>query len=180
LAPLDYSAYPELAVVLLAVEGNQQAFAELVQRKQSWLRGFMHYCCGNEALADDLAQQSFILAWSKISQLRQPESFHSWLKRLAVNTWLQTARAQKNWDTMDELPDDEHADAALSLDLNQVLASLPDAVRVCVVLAYHEGHTHDEIANMTELPLGTVKSHIKRGAAKLQLLLTDYQETSDD
>ena len=86
MASLDYSAYPELAVVLLAMEGNQQAFAELVRRKQGWLRGFLRYCCGNDAQADDLSQQSFILAWRKISQLRKPESFHSWLKRLALNT----------------------------------------------------------------------------------------------
>jgi RNA polymerase sigma-70 factor (ECF subfamily) len=60
------------------------------------------------------------------------------------------------------------------MDLDRALATLEDHARVCIVLAYHEQMTHDEIAHATGLPLGTVKSHIRRGTARLQKALSAY------
>jgi hypothetical protein len=66
--------------------------------------------------------------------------------------------------------------AGVDLDLDGALAELPVIVRLCVVLSYHDGMSHTEIATLTKMPLGTVKSHIRRGAQKLQQLLSDYSE----
>jgi len=60
------------------------------------------------------------------------------------------------------------------MDLDSALETLSDHVRLCVVLSYHEGMTHGEIAELTGLPLGTVKSHIRRGTQRLQQHLADY------
>jgi DNA-directed RNA polymerase specialized sigma24 family protein len=60
------------------------------------------------------------------------------------------------------------------MDLDAALATLPPDVRLCVVLAYNEGNSHPEIVALTGLPLGTVKSHIARGAARLRDTLADY------
>ena len=60
------------------------------------------------------------------------------------------------------------------LDLDAALALLPPEVRLCVVLAYNDGLSHPEIAELTQLPLGTVKSHISRGAARLRESLAAY------
>lgn len=119
-------------------------------------------------------------AWRKIKSLREPGAFAGWLKRLAVNSWLQHAR--KN-DALADAEELVHEDAAtppsgLAIDLQAALAALPPPMRVCIVLTYHEGHSHSEIANLTGLPLGTVKSHIKRGSAELQARLSEYQEHS--
>jgi RNA polymerase sigma-70 factor, ECF subfamily len=57
------------------------------------------------------------------------------------------------------------------IDLNRALASLSAPVRLCIVLSYSEGMTHSEIAELTELPLGTVKSHINRGLERLRIAL---------
>jgi RNA polymerase sigma-70 factor (ECF subfamily) len=62
------------------------------------------------------------------------------------------------------------------IDLDAALALLPEHVRLCVVLAYNEGLSHPEIAALTDMPLGTVKSHIARGAARLREILADYDE----
>jgi RNA polymerase sigma-70 factor (ECF subfamily) len=65
------------------------------------------------------------------------------------------------------------------MDLDAALGELPPAVRVCVVLAYGEGMSHSEIVEATALPLGTVKSHINRGAARLRQLLNAYGDRHD-
>ncbi len=175
------SKSPEVLVVGLARTGDRDAFAELVRRRQSWIRTLMRRCCGDITLADDLAQQVFLQAWRDIEKLRQPKSFGSWLRRLAINVLRQHLR------TRDALRDaEEHDDskqygvqhkAVMAMDLNYALEKLSDSARLCVVLSYHEGMSHGEIASFTKLPIGTVKSHIRRGSERLQQLLSAYQET---
>lgn len=62
------------------------------------------------------------------------------------------------------------------MDLDRALAELPGLERLCVVLSYHEGMSHREIAATLDLPLGTVKSHVRRGAQRLRQLLSAYRE----
>jgi RNA polymerase sigma-70 factor (ECF subfamily) len=168
---------PEALLITMARRGNRDAFAELVRRREPWIRGLMLRCCNDFALAEDLAQQAFVQAWQTIGQLRQASRFGPWLKRLAVNTWLQHVRKH---DPLREASDDCRADkaqddtAGMSMDLDRALATLKEPVRLCIVLSYHEGMTHDEIAEFTNLPVGTVKSHIRRGAKRLQEELKEY------
>ncbi|MDF2370178.1 MAG: sigma factor [Rhizobiaceae bacterium] len=84
-APINYAASPEALVVGLARSGNSDAFAELVRRRQSWIRNLMRRLCGDITLADDLSQQVFMHAWQKMAQLQQTDRFGPWLKRLAIN-----------------------------------------------------------------------------------------------
>ena len=141
----------------------------------------MRRCCGDATLADDLAQQVFLQAWRKIASLRQPNRFGPWLKRLAINVWLQHVRTNDTLRDADDYTDVEsgqHDANGVSLDLNRALAALAGPVRLCIVLSYHEGMTHGEIAELTSLPLGTVKSHIRRGTQRLQELLSAYADTA--
>lgn len=176
-----YSKGPEALVVSLARAGDRNAFAELVQRRQSWIRNLMRRCCGDITLADDLAQQVFLQAWRKISHLREPSRFGAWLKRLAITVWLQHLRANdvlREADEHDETLLAQQDATSVTMDLDLALATLSNSVRLCVVLSYHEGMTHGEIAELTDLPLGTVKSHIRRGTQRLQQLLSAYRDTS--
>jgi RNA polymerase sigma-70 factor (ECF subfamily) len=176
-----YADDPEPLVVRLAARGDRDAFEELVRRRQSWVRNLMRRLSRDAALADDLAQQVFIRVWRTIGQLQQPLRFPGWLKRLAVNVWLQYRRksdvlaASEILDDHDE-PTNETAGAAV--DIDHALALLPDAVRLCIVLSYHAEMSHAEIAETTSLPLGTVKSHIRRGTERLQSLLSAYADTA--
>ncbi len=172
-----HSERPEALIVGLAQAGNEDAFADLVRRRQSWIRNLMRRFSGAAALADDLAQQVFLQAWRSLRQLRQPSRFGPWLKRLAVSVWLQHLRrndALSDAAEVDEMATVEPPETGVAVDLDRALAALAEPVRLCIVLAYHEGMTHGEIAELTELPPGTVKSHIRRGTLRLQQLLADY------
>lgn len=137
----------------------------------------MRRCCGDFSLADDLAQQVFLQAWKNIPRLQRTSRFRAWLKRVAINVWLQHLRKHdplKNADECDDALPAQRCDASVAIDLDRALATLSDNVRLCVVLSYHEGMTHGEIAELTRLALGTVKSHVRRGTQRLQQHLADY------
>ena len=168
----------EDSVVARAITGDDEAFGELVLRRQKRVRDLLRRLCGDYALADDLAQKTFIEARRGLASLRDPGAFGGWLKRVAVNVWrAETRRAALAF------ADDENAflaapDPAPSperavgrIDLERALAQLKPAERLCVVLAHGEGMTHGEIADAAELPLGTVKSHVLRGTEKLKRIL---------
>lgn len=164
-------------LVSMARTGHRDAFAELVRRREAWIRTLLLRCCADPALADDLAQQAFMQAWKTIGQLRKANHFGPWLKRLAINTWLQHLRRKDPLRHADEEPEVSTGGAetaTIAMDLDQALGALRDHVRLCIVLSYNEGMTHEEISDFTGLPVGTVKSHIRRGTQKLQEALAAY------
>ncbi len=171
----------EGALVVLARAGDDAAFGELVRRRQAWLRSLLRRLCRDRSLVDDLAQQAFLQAWRSLSTLRTATAFGPWLRRLAVNVWLQHVRRSppvaaaidaSAWPVAEPAAGSSVGER---LDLDAALARLPDDVRLCIVLAYSEGMSHGEISAATGLPLGTAKSHIRRGAEQLRALLQAYQ-----
>lgn len=169
----------ESTVVALAMGGDAEAFTELVRRRQSGLRNLLRRLSRDPALADDLAQQVLLKAWRALPRLRSVNAFGAWLRRLAVTTWLEHVRAAP--PAAAELDPDQLAggpcEARASdeqVDLDRALAGLTQDERLCLVLTYSEGMSHSEITTATGLPLGTVKSHIKRGAERLRARLSAY------
>lgn len=171
----------EAILAALAISGDDAAYGELVRRRQAQIRDLLRRLCRHPALADDMAQQAFLQAWRRIGTLEAPGAFGGWLRQIAVSTWLQHLRAQAS------RPEGSPGTAATEpvheptvaerLDLDRALAQLAPDVRLCIVLAYGERMSHREIAQATDLPLGTVKSHITRGAARLRQLLHSYEAT---
>ncbi len=180
------SAAAEAVVVALASAGDDQAYGELVRRRQSHIRELLRRLSRDAALADDLAQQAFVQAWQRIRTLEAPAAFGGWLRKIAVNVWLQHLRARGargrsaapgSLDGAAGAPTHELADeptTAERVDLDRALALLAPDVRLCIVLAYGERMSHREISEATGLPLGTVKSHVARGAARLRETLRAY------
>ena len=170
----------EATVVALAMNGDAAAFSELVRRRQSALRNLLRRLSRDPALADDLAQQAFMKAWRALPKLRSVGAFGAWLRRLAVNTWLEHVRAApalpvaSGAEEFAAVPGRAPATDE-QLDLDRALAQLPPDERLCLVLAYSEGMSHGEISALTALPLGTVKSHIRRGGERLRALLDAYE-----
>ena len=166
-------------LVALARAGERDAFAELVTRRQTWIRNLMRRCSGDATLADDLSQQVFTQAWRSIRQLHDADRLGPWLKRIAINMWLQHKRKNDPLRGADEHNDADSAHndtTSVAMDLDNALATLPADQRLCIVLSYHERMTHGEIVEFTSLPLGTIKSHIRRGTLKLQEQLSAYAE----
>jgi RNA polymerase sigma factor (sigma-70 family) len=172
-----YPDCPEPFLVSLARAGDRSAFEELVRRRQSPVRNLMRRFCNDNALADDLAQQVLMKVWLNLRQLKKPAAFPAWLKRLAVTTWLEHLRRNDALRGAGELHGAERAPAespGIGMDLDRALAALDPTQRLCVVLSYNEGMSHREIAEVTELPLGTVKTHIRNGAEQLRGMLSAY------
>ena len=187
MTPQALAGAAEASVVALAASGDDQAFAELVRRRQGMVRDLMRRLCGDRAFAEDLAQQTFVRAWRQLGRLKSPAAFGGWLRAIAVNVWLQEARrAPGRLETPQADPPEPEAHglepgdlAAARLDLSRALLRLKASERVCVVLSYAEGLSHGEIADATGWPLGTVKSNVARGAERLRAWLQPEGERDE-
>jgi RNA polymerase sigma factor (sigma-70 family) len=188
----DADARIDAALVERAVrDGDPRVFEMLVRRHQGLVRAQLRKLLGDDpATADDLAQETFELAWRKLAQFRNESRFASWLYRIAYACFLQFVRSQKgltqsplNFDH--ESTDVETADLNLGLDLAAALARLSMNQRVALIYCAQLGLSHEEAADVLNMPLGSVKTHILRGKARLRELLQDWapnhqQEQSHD
>src|SRR4249920_2141508 len=172
------------------VADDRHAFAELVKRHQSTVRACLRkLTAGNHALADDLAQDTFVLAWRNLRSFRQEARFSTWLYRIATNCWLAHGRKRREellGDRDAQLADDEGADtggaahadhardASLRIDMERALATLSEAERAAIVQCYHNDLSHEEAAVVLDCPVGTVKTHILRAKLKLKSRLSAW------
>ena len=161
--------------------GDHAAFARLVRMHQQGVRGFLRRACGNFALADDLAQETFISAWERISQFRGESSLRSWLCGIAWRKMLaqrrSEVRARERDTAYHDLEDgDGPLDPRLRVALAKALATLSLDQRACVAMCLAAGYSHSEAAHALEMPLGTVKSHVLRGRERLLAALGDSND----
>ncbi len=176
-------------IARVVVHDDRHAFAELVRRHQSSVRACLRkLTAGNHALADDLAQETFVLAWRNLKSFRQEAAFSTWLYRIATNCWLADARKRKEellGDAADEADEEraaalgefvpDHArGATLALDLERAMAVLSEGERAAIVQCYHHDLSHEEAAYVLGIPVGTVKTHILRGKQKLKQALAAW------
>ncbi|MGL5957950.1 MAG: RNA polymerase sigma factor [Phocaeicola sp.] len=157
-------------VVLLK---NNRAFDTLICKYQSSIRCFfMNHTVGNEELSDDLAQETFLKAYTHLSTFKSLSSFSTWLYRIAYNTLYDYIRSKKEameleiWE-VDTLHQTEQKNIGQQMDLYQGLAILKEGERTCITLFYMEDLTIEKIVAITGIPSGTVKSHLSRGKEKL-------------
>ena len=192
----DSSVTDAQLIARALVADDRHAFAELVKRHQSSVRACLRkLTVGNHALADDLAQETFVLAWRNLKSFRQEARFSTWLYRIATNCWLADARKRKEellGDRADSVADEDedampHIDAqfdhlqadharrsSLKVDMERAMAVLSDAERAAIVQCYHNDLTHEEAAYVLNCPVGTVKTHVLRGKQKLKAALAAY------
>ena len=160
-------------VAQVAVFHNRRAFDQLVRKYQSPVRRFLlNLTLGDEALSDDLAQDTFLKAYEHITQFKGIASFQTWLFRIAYNVFYDNKR-KKVETPQDELPitSSYTSSTSLNMDISTALAQLKEDERACVTLQLIEGSSIDEIANILGMPANTVKSHLRRGKEKLTTYL---------
>ncbi|HUP30165.1 MAG TPA: sigma-70 family RNA polymerase sigma factor, partial [Usitatibacter sp.] len=175
------AASDDAALIAAALERDDRgAFAELVRRHQSQVRSVLRRLCkGDDGLADDLAQETFVLAWRNLRHFRFEARFSTWLYRIAINAWRSEARRKREVlldleDDATPLGVDQHAempDIAAHVDLARAMATLSDGERAAIAACYYADLSHEEAALALGIPVGTVKTHILRGKAKLRLRL---------
>jgi RNA polymerase sigma-70 factor (ECF subfamily) len=157
-------------VAQVAVLGKRRAFDELVRRYQSPVRRFfLNQTLGDEQLSDDLAQDTFIKAYTNIGKFRGLASFQTWLMRIAYNVFYDYTRSHKQLADMDNVPERQNSQESptLKMDLYHALALLKPDERTCITLQLIDGYDIAGIAKITQMKEGTVKSHLSRGKEKL-------------
>jgi len=171
-------------VAQVAVLGNKRAFDELVRRYQSPVRRFfLHQTLGDSQLSDDLAQDTFIKAYTSIGSFRGIASFQTWLMRIAYNVFYDYCRKMRNEKL--EIRNDDYSrggkdvgttnhnssflisHSSLKMDLYAALALLKPDERTCITLQLIDGYDIAAIARITGMKAGTVKSHLSRGKEKM-------------
>ena len=152
---------------------NTRAFDQLVKKYQSPVRRFfLHQTCGDSELSDDLAQDTFIKAYTNIASFKNLSSFSTWLYRIAYNVFYDYIRSRKEMaglDTteIDAINSTEQENVGQKMDVYQSLKTLKDVERTCITLFYMEDQSIEKIAGITGCPAGTVKSHLSRAKDKM-------------
>lgn len=169
-------------VTQVAVLHNKRAFDQLVRKHQSAVRRFLlNLTLGNETLADDLAQDTFLKAYTHIAQFRAVASFQTWLFRIAYNAFYDYKRTQRQEQGPLSLEDSAvrsqssmfniQSSIATKNDIYHALSLLKAEERTCITLQLIDGQPIDQIARITGMGENTVKSHLRRGKEKLTTYL---------
>ena len=161
-------------------DGSEQAFNTLIDRHQQAVRTFLRGLTAGHSDADDIAQETFLAAWTQAKSFRGQGSVRAWLFSIA---WRKAKGSQRGWfratrrDTVyHEAASAAEAPATSAEDriaMRQALLALPLDQRAAVTLCLGNGYTHAEAAGMLGIPLGTIKSYVLRGREKLRDLLGD-------
>lgn len=172
-----FASLHDVELCTYAATGERRAFGELVRRHGSAVRGLLRRMGAPPSEADDVAQDAFLAAFERIAEFRGEGTFAAWVKRIAARAYLRRLQkerklavfASENLDA--EADPAPAADADASIDLDGALKALSPAERLCVSMCFGAGLSHTEAAEALNLPLGTVKSHVKRGLEKLRARL---------
>ncbi len=173
----------DLPLARAAAVGDAAAFETLYRRHAARIHGVVLRLAGwQHARAEDLVQEAFLRAWRALPQWRGDSAFGTWLHRLAVNTALMDLRARRARPALDGDDDeviatlpgaDSGHGAALQLDLDRAVASLPPRARAVLVLFDIEGWSHDEIASALDMAVGSSKAQLHRARRLLRTRLGD-------
>lgn len=176
--PLRLAEQEDAALVESAAHfADARAFAELIRRHQGKVRGLLLRLTGDRTLADDLAQEVFFRAFRGLVGFEGRARFSTWLYRIAYNVYLNHRARVRAHSGLPEgfesgVAAPETAMSAARSDLRRDLAAaidgLPDRYRAVVMLHYLEDVSYPEIAEILELPLGTVKTHLHRAKKMLR------------
>ena len=171
------AALADAELATLAQTGDRAAFGELVRRHATPVRALLRRMGAEPSAADDVAQDAFLAAYERIGEFRGQGAFAGWVKRIAARLYLKRVkRADRLWRLEDEMAADATSSGGETfvgqrLDLDGALKALTPAERVCISLCCGAGFSHAEAAQALKAPLGTVKSHVRRGLEKLKAQL---------
>ena len=160
-----------ILIALVLIKNDHSAFGKLVAKYQSDVRGlFIKLTNGNRALADDLAQDTFVRAYKYLRTFKATASFSTWLYRISYNVFIDYTKSLKKTDDIDDFDfiSNDDIDVGSKIDMQNALKVLKENEKVAILLCYDKGYSHNEIANIMDMPLGTVKTNILRAKEKLK------------
>jgi RNA polymerase sigma-70 factor (ECF subfamily) len=184
----------EQILVRRARQGDLLAYDDLVRRFQERIYATIYHMTSNHEDANDLAQETFIKAFQALKSFKGGSSFYTWIYRIAVNKTINFLKQRKNRSHMslndldfnaehdpdfvalvsDKTPRREANLAELQEKLNEAMQKLSEPHRLVVALHDVQGLAHDEIAEIMECNIGTVRSRLFYARQQLQAYLSDY------
>ena len=171
----DLTRHGDVDLVRLCQAGDRRAFAELVRRHGPVVRTHLRRMGAQGADADDMAQEAFIAAYEHLAEYRFDGPFSAWLKRIASRRYLKKVRKDARYvlsDDMSAYEPEARADPGLRVhNLDAALQRLRPVEQMCVTLNFSGDLSHQDIADELKIPLGTVKSHIRRALDQLKSAL---------
>jgi RNA polymerase sigma-70 factor (ECF subfamily) len=195
----EWAALSDQEVVLRARSGQEAAYRELIRRYERPVFALLFRMVRDRELAEDLAQETFVKALNAIDSYRPEFKFSSWIFKIANNAAIDHLRRRElNTLSLDGSPHAETPEAmqatALQIGARQetpldaveakelgsaieaAIGSLRPEYRSCILLRHVEGRAYEEIAEMLNLPLGTVKTYIHRARNELRQSLAHLKE----
>ena len=189
--PLDLTGVTDQEVVERASTGSEAAYRELVRRYQRPVFSLIYRMVRDRELAEDLTQETFVKVLNAIDRYRPEYKFSSWIFKIANNAAIDHLR-RRELDTLslDGGPDamtpdrvqatslqlgdgaesqlEELEARELGTQIERAIGALRPEYRSCIIMRHVEGRAYDEIADVLDLPLGTVKTYIHRARAELR------------
>lgn len=197
--PVDWRLLTDQEVVRHAVIGREAAYRELIRRYQRPVFSLVFRMVRDRELAEDLAQETFVKVLNAIDSYRPEYKFSSWIFKIANNAAIDHLR-RRNLDTLSldgsphaesaeaieattlqisdgaESPLDEVANRELGSRIERAIQRLRPEYRNCILLRHVDGRPYEEIAEILDLPLGTVKTYIHRARNELRILLAESRD----
>ena len=197
--PLDLTGVTDQEVVERASAGSEAAYRELVRRYQRPVFSLIYRMVRDRELAEDLTQETFVKVLNAIDRYRPEYKFSSWIFKIANNAAIDHLR-RRELDTLslDGGPDamtpdrvqatslqlgdgaesqlEELEARELGTQIERAIGALRPEYRSCIIMRHVEGRAYDEIAEVLDLPLGTVKTYIHRARAELRESLGSLRE----
>ncbi len=184
----------EMVLVRQARQGDLEAYDELVRRYQERIYATVYHMTSNHEDANDLAQEAFIKAFRALNSFKGGSSFYTWVYRIAVNKTINFLKQRRNKSQLslddldfnaehdpdlvalisDKTPRRDASLAELQEKLNEAMQRLSEPHRMVVTLHDVQGLSHEEIADIMECNIGTVRSRLFYARQQLQGYLSDY------
>jgi RNA polymerase sigma-70 factor (ECF subfamily) len=196
---VDWRELVDQDVVRLAALGHEAAYRELIRRYERPVFSLIYRMVRDRELAEDLAQETFIKVLNAIDSYRPEYKFSSWIFKIANNAAIDQLR-RRSLDTL-SLDGSPHAESAEAIEattlqvgddresqldevanrelgamIEEAIGQLRPEYRNCILLRHVEGRPYEEIAEILDLPLGTVKTYIHRARNELRILLAAVRD----
>lgn len=187
---MDPRTDPEIVQAVL--DGDKNSYALLVDSYSARIINYLARMTGNRCEAEELAQETFVRAYVALHSYKRQYKFSTWLFQIATNLCINHLKKRKRLTHIDDYQDEDGRSAwvmpdprsysnplieaqrrELQRQIQEAVNQLPSAYRVVVILRHIHGLSYQEIAEVTKLPMGTIKSRLGRGRTKLTVLLRD-------
>ena len=183
-AAQDPSAPSNNELIASSLQGDRGAFGSLVLRYRRLVLGVAYRVSGDAVLAEDIGQEAFVRVWNKLPTFRPEGNFKGWICRIAANLTIDALRKRKptvditetNLPTLADGPEASVLKEERAAAVREAITNLPLHSRTALVLREYEGLSYKEIADVLDIPLGTVKSRLSDARLRVQATLARYLE----